>query len=191
MGSYASTVGKRALVEQIPQMCYSGIKVPLLIAVTLVVSIPSFYVINTLLGLRDDSREALRSIISAQAGLTIILVSLMPVTLFLYSSLPCSAASYSVAVLLNAAMFGMASVSAQLLLRRYYEPLVRKNFRHRWMMRFWIVAYAFVGIQAAYVLRPFIGSPDQETTFFRRESFQNAYVKVWELVGSLLKSFFE
>ena len=52
MGSYASAVGKRSFAEQIPQMLYSGMKVPMLIVVTLVVSIPSFYVINTLLGLR-------------------------------------------------------------------------------------------------------------------------------------------
>ncbi len=191
MGSYASAVGKRSFAEQIPQMFYSGMKVPMLIVVTLVVSIPSFYVINTLLGLRDDFRESLQSIISAQAGLTIILVSLMPVTVFVYLSLSDSGVSYSAAVLFNAAMFGVASISAQLLLRGYYEPLVRKNSRHRWMMRIWIVVYAFVGIQAAFVLRPFIGSPHQETTFFRRESFQNAYVKVWELVRDLCHSFIQ
>ncbi len=99
--------------------------------------------------------------------------------------------SYSVAVLFNAAMFGVASVSAQWLLRGYYEPLVRQEIRHGWMIRFWIFVYAFVGIQAAYVLRPFIGSPNQETTFFRRESFQNAYVKVLELVGNLFQRLFE
>jgi hypothetical protein len=163
----------------------------LLITVTLIVSIPSFYVINTLLGLRDDFGEAWRSIISAQAGLTIILSSLFPVTLFVYLSLTNSTASYQAAVLFNAGMFGLASVSAQLLLRGYYRALVKKDARHRWMIRFWIFVYAFVGIQAAYVLRPFIGNPNQSTTFFRRESFQNAYVKVFELVWNIVGRLFE
>ncbi len=188
MGSYAWMVGHRTMGEQIPQMIYSGIKVPLLIAVTLIISIPSFFVINTLLGLRADFRDSIRAIISAQAGLTIILSSLLPLTLFVYVALADGPISYSSAVMFNAAMFGLASISAQLLLRGYYEPLVRKDVRHRWMIRFWIIVYAFVGIQAAYVMRPFIGNPLQPATFFRRESLENAYVKILELIWGVGES---
>jgi hypothetical protein len=186
MGSYASIVGHRTISEQLPQMIYSATKVPLLILLTLLVSIPSFFVINSLMGLRDDFMECLRAIVSAQAGLTIILASLLPLTLFAYVSLGQSETSYSAAVLLNALTFGAASISAQLLLRGYYRPLVLADRRHRWMIRFWIVVYAFVGIQAAYILRPFIGNPHQPPQFLRRESFENAYVKILELVGNLL-----
>jgi hypothetical protein len=190
MGSFAWMVGLRTFGEQIPQMIYSGIKVPLLIVVTLMISIPSFFVINTLLGLRADIRDSIRAIVSAQAGLTIILSSLLPLTLFVYASLSDGSVSYSAAVMFNAAMFGLASISAQLLLRGYYQPLVAKDVRHRWMIRFWIVVYAFVGIQAAYVMRPFIGNPNQTATFFRRESFENAYVKILELIWGIGKVLF-
>jgi len=190
MGSYNWVVGNRSFVDQIPQMVYSAVKVPLLITVTLAVAIPSFFVINTLMGLRDDFRTSIRAIVSAQAGLTIILASLLPLTLFMYISLSHLSVSYQTAVLFNAAMFGLASVSAQLLLRRYYRSLVAKNPRHQAMVVMWIFVYAFVGIQAAYVLRPFIGNPDDPTTFFRRESFQNAYVKIWALVSEIANSIF-
>ena len=188
MGSYGFFAGSRSLMEQLPQMTFSALKLPLLIAITLAVSLPSFFVINTLMGLRNDFQQAMRSIVSAQAGLTIILLSFLPLTLFFYVSLTNSPSSYSAAVLFNAAMFAAASISAQILLKGYYENLVAKNVRHRWMMRIWIFLYAFVGIQAAYVLRPFIGNPNQPTTFFRKESFENAYVKVWELVSKLIHS---
>ena len=79
-------------------------------------------------------------------------------------------------------MFGAAAIMAQILLAIHFRPLIEKNHRHRWIMRIWIFIFAFVGIQAGYVLRPFIGSPDSPTDFLRQESFQNAYVKVWELV---------
>ncbi len=116
MGSYAWVVGQRTFAEQIPQLIYSSVKVPLLVAMTVAISLPSFFVINTLLGLRDDFREALRAIVSAQAGLAIILVSLFPLTLFSYVSLQPLDVSYQSAVLFNAAMLGLASISAQFLL---------------------------------------------------------------------------
>ena len=190
MGSYAFAVGERALLAQIPQLIYSGVKVPLLLCFTVAISLPSFFVINTLMGLREDFREALGAIVSAQAGLTLILVSLFPITLFVYGCLPSGRTSYAFAVLFNAAMFAVASISAQVLLRAYYTKLVARNARHRWMVRFWIVVYAFVGIQAGYVLRPFIGSPRMEPTFLRRDSFENAYVKVFSLICEVLKDLF-
>ncbi len=186
MGSYNWVVGHKTFVEQIPQMIFSAIKVPLLIVVTLGIAIPSFFVINTLLGLRDDFRSSIRAIVSAQSGLSIILLSLLPLTVFSYISLSYHEDSYQLAVLFNAVMFGLASVSAQLLLRRNYRVLIARNKRHQLMIRFWIVIYAFVGIQAAYVLRPFIGSPGEPTTFFRKESFRNAYIKVWTMMTDVL-----
>ena len=94
------------------------------------------------------------------------------------------------AVLFNAAMFAVASISAQILLSAYYAKLVARNDRHRWMVRLWIVVYAFVGIQAGYVLRPFIGSPSMEPSFLRRDSFENAYVRVFSLICEVLEGIF-
>jgi hypothetical protein len=54
------------------------------------------------------------------------------------------------------------------------------------MLRAWLVVYAFVGIQMAWVLRPFIGNPDQPTRFFREESWGNAYEVIFDLMVSLL-----
>ena len=188
MGSYAWIVGQRSLANQLPQMFCSGIKMPLLVLFTVFISLPSFFVINTLMGLRDDFGEALRAIVSAQAGLMIILVSFFPMTLFSYICFATIGVSYQIAVLFNAAMFGLASIAAQVLLRSYYQRLIDRDSRHRWMVRIWIFVYAFVGIQAGYVLRPFIGDPDEPTTFFRKESFQNAYVKIFEMVSQVIEA---
>ena len=74
----------------------------------------------------------------------------------------------------------MASLTAQRVLHRYYEPLVRRTRRHRVLMRFWFVLYVFVAIQMAWVLRPFIGNPDLPVRFFREDQWGNAYVEVLE-----------
>ena len=85
-------------------------------------------------------------------------------------------------------MFAVASVSAQWMLRRSYEPLIRRNERHRWMLRAWIVIYVFVGIQMGWVLRPFIGNPLAPVQFFREGSWSNAYEAVFQMIWDVLST---
>ena len=186
MGTYGWVVGARPFVDQSFQMVYSAIKVPLLLLLTTAVSLPSFFVLNTLFGVRDDFDKVIRAIVSVQAGLTIILSSLAPITLFFYFGCENSPRSYHLAILLNALMFGIASVSAQWLLRVYYRPLIRKNPIHRVLLRSWIGVYAFVGVQCGWTMRPFIGNPKVEATFFRENKFGNAYVELWEIVLNVI-----
>ena len=173
MGSY----GGRGL-----QAFFSAVKVPLLLLATVGLSLPSFFILNTLLGLRDDFTRALRAVVASQAGLTVILVALSPLTAFWYAS----ATDYHPAILFNGLMFGVASAGAQVLLRRAYRPLVARHPRHRWLLRIWLVLYAFVGIQMGWVLRPFIGDPTGPVEFFRRGAWDNAYVivarMIWEQI---------
>jgi hypothetical protein len=83
-------------------------------------------------------------------------------------------------------MFAVASMSAQWLLRRYYRPLIARHPAHRWMLRAWIFIYVFVGIQMAWVLRPFIGNPRLPVQFFREDSWSNAYVVVLEMIWKVM-----
>jgi len=93
-----------------------------------------------------------------------------------------SSADYQLALLFNALMFGVASFAAQVIVRRYYGPLIRRSPRHRQLLRVWFLLYAFVGIQMAWVLRPFIGNPRLPVAFFRAEAWGNAYVVVAQLL---------
>src|SRR5690348_15845940 len=129
MGTYGGLEGDRPW-----QLVYSAIKVPFLILTTFLLSMPSFFVINTLLGLREDVPRVVRALLVTQAGLTVILTSLAPFTGFWYVS----GSSYQPAILFNGAMFAVASFGAQWMLRREYEPLIRRDPKHRWMLRTWI-----------------------------------------------------
>ena len=187
MGSHAWLVGNRSFTDQFLQIGYSAIKVPLLLVVTTLVALPSFLVFNTILGLRRDFEFVLRAILSVQAGLAIILASLAPLTFFFYLSSTANQAAYQAAILFNGLMFGIASISAQLILRMYYRPLIRSNRRHRLMLWVWIGLYSFVGIQLGWILRPFVGNHRQEISFFRQDKVSNAYVKVWDLILELIE----
>lgn len=171
MGGFGGLTGDR-----LPQVAYSAVKVPLLLAVTTGLALPSFFVLNTLLGLRADFRAALRAVLGTQAAVGVVLAALAPYTLVWYLT----SGDYHEATLFNAGMFAVASVAAQWVLRRRYAPLVARNRRHRVMLRVWLVVYAFVGIQMGWVLRPFIGDPGTRPTFFRPGAWGNAYVVVAE-----------
>lgn len=147
------------------------------------VALPSFWVLNRLLGLGDDFGKVLRALVATQATLTIVLASLAPLTLLYY----CSADNYQGAILFNAMMFATAAVAAQWRLSRYYRPLIAENSRHRAMLFLWLLLYGFVGIQMGWTLRPFIGDPVQPVQFFRAEPFSNAYVVVLRLVWGVLR----
>ncbi|MFN0056015.1 MAG: hypothetical protein ACKV0T_28045, partial [Planctomycetales bacterium] len=86
----------------------------------------------------------------------------------------------------NGLMFALATFSAQGMLRRTYCPLIARHPRHRAMLRVWLVTFAFVGLQMAWVLRPFVGDPSRPVEFFRDEAWANAYLVVIDLLRQLL-----
>jgi hypothetical protein len=177
MGCFGGISGGR-----MRQVVYSAVKVPLLLLATFLVGFCSFFVLNTLFGLRRDFVQAVRALLATQAGLAIILASLAPFTALWYAS----SGDYSAAVRFNLLMFAVASLAAQWLLRGYYRPLIRRNRKHRWMLWTWMLIYAFVGIQMAWGLRPFVGAPGARVQFFRAGAWENAYVEAFAVMARLL-----
>lgn len=181
MGSYGGEVGLGGARPL--QMLYAAVKVPLLLLATFGLSLPSYFVINSLLGLREDLGTAVRALLATQACLTLVLCALAPFTLFWYVSYR----GYEEATLFNALTFAAASGSGQVLLRRLYQPLIARDVRHRALLRLWLIIYAFVGIQMGWLLRPFIGIPGTPTRFLREDSWGNAYIfvagRIWEVIN--------
>lgn len=163
------------------QIFFSALKIPLLLAVSTIVVLPSFYVVNALLGLAGDFRRALAGILSAQAGFALVLMSLAPVVVFANRSV----ASYEAAKFACGAAFVAASVAAQHLLLAHYLPLIARAPRHRTALALWPVLYLFVAAQLGHTLRPFLGAPYLRVQFLRDDAWQNVYVElVWLIVGT-------
>lgn len=172
MGTFSGLWDGRTL-----QLLYSAVKVPLLLGVTSLIAMPAFFVLNTLAGVGGDFRQVLRALLATQAGVSVVLAALAPVTFFWYAG----NADYPQAILANAVAFGLASLAGQVLLTRYYRPLERQNPVHRRLRWLWIALYAFVGVQMGWVLRPFIGQPGSEEQFFREGAWGNAYVELFAI----------
>ena len=177
MGGFGGLAGDRPL-----QVLFSAVKVPLLILVTTALAMPSFFVLNSLLGLRADFPDAARAVAATQAAVAVVLASLAPYTVVWYAS----TAAYHEATLFNALMFGVASLSRSGCCGGATPASSRGTRGTAIMLRAWLGVYAFVGIQMAWVLRPFIGQPGRPVTFFREDTWGNAYVILAETMWQAL-----
>jgi len=179
MGWYAI---RSAGLAGLAQMGSSTFKIPLLFLVTLAITFPSLYVFNTLMGSSLTFRTTLRVALGWITVMLAVAASLGPILGFF----TISADSYVFIVLLNVILLGVAGVvgSAALLQRlhsppRYDEPIVTPPLRaaplrrepadvaHRTLAA-WLIIFAVVGLQMAWVLRPFIGVPDEPFALFRQ-----------------------
>lgn len=162
------------------QTLYSALKMPILLGAATLVCLPNFYVVNTLLGLRDDFAAACRGVFAAQATLGVTLAALAPLTMLMNESTD----DYDFAVVANGGAFAVGTLAAQITLQRHYRALIASNPRHRVGRFAWVALYVFVAIQLAWVLRPFVGAPDAPTQFFRDDAWSNAYVAVAEKISN-------
>ncbi|MGH7244602.1 MAG: hypothetical protein ACREJD_14415 [Phycisphaerales bacterium] len=162
---------------------YVMVKLPALFLLTLFVTFPSLYVFNALMGCGLGFRATLRLLVATIVVNLALAASLGPILAFF----TVSTTSYTFIVLLNVALLGIAGiVSVGFLLRTLMqlqeadrveaekaadasaELVSRRSVTGMFMI--WILTYALVGSQMGWLLRPFIGHPGQELTFFRPRS---------------------
>jgi hypothetical protein len=195
------------------QMVASMVKVPALFFLTLLVTLPSLYVFNALVGSRLSLGAVVRLLIATLGILTAVLSSLGPIVAFF----SVSSTSYPFVLLMNVAVFGLSGTLAMLFLLRTLHrlsvswPAARVDIspspppdpaasspgalerlddralsRHvTAIFRVWIVLFSVVGAQMGWVLRPFVGNPALPFTWFRgRES--NFFQAVFRTIADLL-----
>ena len=170
MGSHSALQPGRWLL--VPM---SAIKVPILLLGTTGVCFGAFFVISTVLGLRDDFARSTRALLAGQAACAVTLASLAPVTAFFYAT----GITHAQAQLLSAGMFTVAAIAGQAIVRRRdFRPLFASaiGMQHRAVLALWVGMYVFVGIQMVWILRPYIGVPGLDVSLFRDDAISNAYM---------------
>ncbi|MBI2924627.1 MAG: hypothetical protein HYY24_02860 [Verrucomicrobia bacterium] len=194
LGCFALFNAKQATFQQ---FVAAALKVPCLFLLTLVVTLPSLYVFNALVGSRLTLLSVWRLLIAALAVTLAVLASFGPIVAFF----AWSTTSYSFMVLLNVVMFGASGVLGLVFLLQTLHRLSiaaseakppeskvppvlpgesapgtgaldklegQVLGRHvKLVFRCWVVVFGLVGAQMSWVLRPFLGNPDQAFTWFR------------------------
>lgn len=192
------------------QLFASTVKVPALFFLTLLVTFPSLYVFNALVGSQLRILSLLRLLV-ASMGVTLAVLAAFGSIVAFFSV---STTSYSFMVLLNVVVFAIAGVlGLKFLLQTLHRLSVVSHIaeeravplaevvapnaelpadiastpvtmpvtggaldpldshplgKHvRTVFRCWVVVFALVGAQMGWVLRPFIGNPNEPFTWFR------------------------
>ncbi|APW63882.1 hypothetical protein [Paludisphaera borealis] len=190
------------------QVVATMVKVPLLFYLTLIVTLPSLYVFNALVGSRLTFSAVVRLLVATLGVNVAVLCSMGPIVAFF----SVSTTSYPFMVLFNVVVFAIAGGLAQMFLLQTLQRLsiaqtlieaepdapgaetpsairpLSDQFlgRHvKTIFRLWLVVFGLVGAQMGWVLRPFIGNPNVPFTWFRgRQS--NFFEAVLHTLGSLL-----
>lgn len=164
------------------QVLYSALKLPLLLLVSSGLCLPCVLTVTFVLGHGEAGRELARHLLAAQAVVAVALASLAPLLALGYLS----TTSYDLAKLASALCFALASGAGHVSLRRSTRSARRRLPTIRAAIRGWSFLYVLVGVQLAWLLRPFVGRPGMPTTFLREGAWGNAYVHLAETLARTL-----
>lgn len=188
MGSFAVTGSGTGDWRQI---LAGAMKVPLLFFVTLIITLPSLYTFNALLGTRLGILPVVHLMLAALGVVIAVLSSIGPIVAFFSFS----STSYSFIVVFNVIIFGLSGVLGLRFLiqtlrgttKSDADDAVKETIRARVGRIFWIwmTVFALVGMQSAWLLRPFIGSPNRPFEWFRDKQ-GNFFEAVWQHLSHLL-----
>jgi hypothetical protein len=205
MGLYAIFSRETAEYRQLVSCAF---KVPALFLLTLFICYPSLYVFSTLLGSRLSFWSTLRLLTAATTITVTVLASFGPITGFF----ALSTESYPFMKLLNVAFFAVAGFLGVGALVKAWRALVKSQApplappsepppvvhpgvrpvmvdeptrQINKVFRIWIVIYALVGCQMAWVLRPFVLDPQSPFAWFRARH-ANFFVDVWNTIWKLI-----
>jgi len=168
--------------------CFSsGIKLVGLIFLNLAICFPSFYIVQLLLGSKMKLRQLAIIILGGFVMLTTILVAFAPIALFFQLS----NSPYAFLQLLHFFVFVFAGIwSMRTIVETLKIACEKKDIYPKigiTIFRIWIFILAFVGIQLAWNLRPFIGSRDLPFEIFREGSQTNIYATLIGAIGKLFQ----
>jgi hypothetical protein len=190
--------------DQWPQQMFAAmVKVPALFLLTLVVTFPSLYVFNALVGTRLNFLSTLRLLIAAIVVTLAVAASFGPIIAFF----ALSTESYPFMVILNVALLAIAGLiglgfllntlrkmALDAAVASAIEPpaeSISTGQRERVgsasiIFQVWVIIFGLVGAQMAWLLRPFIGHPARPFEWFRTRQgnfFESVFDHLSHLMG--------
>jgi hypothetical protein len=168
------------------QSIVTGIKVPCLILLSLLICFPALYVIQSVIGSTMTIFQMVNIIFSGFFVFSTIALSFAPIVIFFMIT----SDSYAFLKLLHVAIFTFAGIFAvKTIINGLNYSCEKKNIYPKLGMnifKIWVVILAFVSSQLAWNLRPFVGSRDMPFELFR-EREGNFFIAVIQSAGNILK----
>lgn len=138
------------------QILYSAIKVPMLLLVSLYITVPSYYVLYSLLGGKRTLSQTVMLLLLGFTIMSTVLIAFVPVNLFFILTSPKSYESHNFTALLNIAIFTLGGFFALTYFVKGAKTLYHRSSEN-WKPAFILgsIILMFVGTQLTWVLRPF------------------------------------
>ena len=185
------------------QALAAALKVPALFLLTLLVTFPSLYVFAALRRLPMGLRATLKLLLTAIVVHTAVLAGLAPVFAFFAASTD----SYAFMLLLNVLFFVIGGLVGLSTLKRAAMLAVPTNVvqpkieagepggppprvqpvpehQAQRLLGIWGLVYGVVGAQMAWLLRPFVGTPDLAFSLFRPRE-DNVFIGIVRVLKGL------
>jgi hypothetical protein len=149
------------------QAVSAGLKLPFLFLGTLAICFPGFFVIQVLVGSSLRLSQVLALVLGALSLSAILLAAVVPITAFFLLT----GANYyfltllHVLIVLGAGLLGMATLHDGLAFACEKRGVYPKKAMT--IMKVWALLFAFVGIQLAWNLQPFVGDRGRPFQLFR------------------------
>jgi hypothetical protein len=180
-GLYGASVGAYAGAAQ---ALATAIKLPLLFLGTLAICFPGFYVVQVLVGSRLRFTQVLALVLGALALGAVLLSAVVPVSVFFLLT----GANYYFLTLMHVTLVLGAGLVSMLALHEglAFACEARGVYPRKaiTIMQAWAVLFAFVGIQMAWNLQPFVGERGRAFALFRHNE-GNFYTGVVYSIGQL------
>ncbi len=168
------------------QALSAGIKLPFLFFATFAICFPAFFVVQVLVGSRLRLAQVAVLVFGALALTSVLLAAFVPITAFFLIT----GANYYFQHLLNIAIAGIAGIFGTYALHEGLSVVCEKRGvyprKALTIMRAWALLFAFVGIQLAWSLRPFLGDRNQPFRVFGTYE-GNFYAAVIYAVNELMR----
>jgi len=168
------------------QSISTGIKVPTLIFLSILICFPALYVIQYMIGSTMTLFQMLNIILSGFVVFTTITLSFAPIIVFFMIT----SENYAFLKLLHVAIFIFSGIFAiKTILSGLTYSCEKKNVYPKLglsIFKIWIFIFAFVSSQLAWNLRPFVGSKEMPFEVFRKHE-GNFYVAVINSMVDLTK----
>jgi hypothetical protein len=168
------------------QSVVTGIKIPSLILLSLLICFPALYVIQYMIGSTMSIYQMTNIILSGFIVFSTIALSFSPIVIFFMIT----SDNYAFLKLLHVAIFTFSGIFAvKTIIIGLTFSCEKKNIYPKLGMKIfkiWVVILAFVSSQLAWNLRPFIGSRDLSFELFRKRE-SNFYVAVIQSVANIFE----
>ncbi len=180
---YGAIIGSS---HSLAQALSSAVKLPIFYLLTLIICFPTLFFFNVLFGSRSSVQQHFVVLMTAISVISVLLFSFAPVTLFFLITAP---KAYQFFKLLNVFIFAIAGSFGVKFLYDGMQLLSQQDEVGKatrvTILRFWLLLYAFVGVQLGWFLRPFFGSPDTKFELFRKV-YGNFYLDIVQAISQIL-----